>query len=435
MESNHKQAIPNSDPKAREAVKQQEEIEPSPALWSEAPPTPVIQEYIPFVRFPTIATSGESGTLVEVEVELVPAAPLPATPPVPSKEPDRQVQVVMSPEHLVEEDDQVVQELRVPPYEGSPSVTFRLTPGTMEQRRLAVDFYHGHRIVGTTHIPPQPTGQPLPVIDLKPCSVPAADLEIRIILGADGRRLHYVLHSPHADLRYHWKSAGERALGSEPSKWVESLFEEMGLGFQTPGRGPREFTMETLGQVGERIYEDLFSAGMKYELRRIGDLIGKGRLGSLLIISDESWIPWELVKLPAGGTSPSAADNFLAAQVPLGRWLSGDGIRGEMRVNAAQVIIPNWDDSNLSGSAGMRERLPRLPPGGLGPQQRQAHRAHRAAGYGKDDPGGGHLQPRQKGSALCPGLYSGHGDIGLDNLRYRRRIDARAGWGAPVQTG
>lgn len=76
--------------------------------------------------------------------------------------------------------------------------------------------------------------------------------------------------------------------------------------------------MRELVKIGQRLYLDLFPPELRREYRR-----WRGQVRTLQIISDEPWIPWELIKpydsIPG---QPTVDDDFLCLQYEFTRWFT-----------------------------------------------------------------------------------------------------------------
>jgi hypothetical protein len=95
-----------------------------------------------------------------------------------------------------------------------------------------------------------------------------------------------------------------------------------------------------LQQLGARLWDELLPADFKkeYQARLRQEYQGK----SLVITSDEPWIPWEMVRpfeLGPGGR-PLYSDRPLCEQFMLTRWLSGNGAPDRLSVMRVVTIAP-----------------------------------------------------------------------------------------------
>jgi CHAT domain-containing protein len=96
-----------------------------------------------------------------------------------------------------------------------------------------------------------------------------------------------------------------------------------------------------LQEIGWELYEQLFTPQLRQAYRALRQLRVQEPNLSLLIVSDEPWIPWEMV-LPHEADLP--AEDFLCAQFRMTRWLDGRGLPDGLNVSNAQVVVPQ---SNL----------------------------------------------------------------------------------------
>ena len=72
-----------------------------------------------------------------------------------------------------------------------------------------------------------------------------------------------------------------------------------------------------LAKIGQRLYKELFSADLRHEYRSFSR-----QITTLQIISDEPWIPWELIK-PYDDEGGEVIDHdFLCMQFDLARWFT-----------------------------------------------------------------------------------------------------------------
>lgn len=162
------------------------------------------------------------------------------------------------------------------------------------------------------------------------------DLEIQVSsteLGSS-TRLRFVLHSPNGAVDYtYFKVDGETHLSVQPRVYQAQLLTSLevlnlGLSDDESPLTPIEVEQE-LEKIGRALYEDLFPRALKAEYERF-----RSQVTTLLVVSDEPWIPWEMVK-------PSGRD-FLCCQFQMTRWLAGgttpsDGL-GATDLGTARIV-------------------------------------------------------------------------------------------------
>ncbi len=150
----------------------------------------------------------------------------------------------------------------------------------------------------------------------------AADLELHIRRDGAGAGtcLHFELHSPTGLLAYTRHSIREsKDLKIRPeiyrSRMLKAI-ESFDRGRRPDGSplAPGGVEQE-LGSLGNELYRSLFPKELKQAYWEFHQ-----RVSTLQIVSDEPWIPWELVK-PFRGEQQ---DDFLCYQFELTRWLAGE---------------------------------------------------------------------------------------------------------------
>lgn len=214
------------------------------------------------------------------------------------------------------------------------------------------------------------------------------DLELRVTTGSSKTQLSYLLHSAKGAVGYHWTPAGSVQLDDEPRRFVEKTFDRLSRmarrGADRRSDADDRAYRDELSRIGQNLYERLFSADLKREYRRMRQLAAAGVVKSLVVTSDEPWIPWELVKPYEfdAATGEVIDDDFLCVQFRLSRWLAGRGIPDLVRVRAAQLVAPG---SNLEYVRRERDYFtgelpPTVRPGPILQTKREVLTALEAAG-------------------------------------------------------
>ncbi len=246
----------------------------------------------------------------------------------------------------------------------SQPAIFLLRSSEIGPKRITVDFYHAQRLMGSVTFETRvdnvaaPAGQATNVSD--PAEIdgflaqppPPADLELRIVRGASENKLSFTLHSIRSGLGYHWTPLGETTLAVDnPLAHLEHKFERLSdLAAQDVvglDAAQVEEAMRKMTAIGEELWEELLPESFKNEYwQRIKPLRDAGKLRSLLITSDEPWIPWELVK-PFKSDPLSdeitGQDDFWAESFELCRWLAGRGPAERVDVAVARLVAPDLD--------------------------------------------------------------------------------------------
>lgn len=106
-------------------------------------------------------------------------------------------------------------------------------------------------------------------------------------------------------------------IGRTPRKFIDRLSAQMGSFESKPG------LFDTLSSSGDDIANQIPHEFWTL-LRRVAMELKSKRRPTVLILTQEPYVPWELATFSGPLLDPSAP-RFLAAQVPIGRWMIGSG--------------------------------------------------------------------------------------------------------------
>lgn len=238
-------------------------------------------------------------------------------------------------------------------------------------RRISVDLIHSGRLAGTasftTEVRDRPPIDRAPIetdpvmedrnedgsiaervgggITLSSSEAPKPDLVLRIALSADRRQLSYTLHSPTGKLGLVYQRMGSVTLESDPRTFMENTLLRLSQMARASKKklSEAEFAenQETLSEIGWDLYEQLWTPALRRAYRDLRRLRQEQPNLSLLVVSDEPWIPWEMI-LPHEDDLPD--EDFLCAQFRMTRWLAGRGLPEDFSLHQARVVVPK---SNL----------------------------------------------------------------------------------------
>jgi len=175
-------------------------------------------------------------------------------------------------------------------------------------------------------------------------AVPPPDLVMRVkIVHEQGRsRLSFTLN---------WAGGAVREV---PGDFFESDAEQyrdrLLKTLESPSM-PREEVIRRLESIGQNLWRELIPEDLKRAYREIRD-----QVTSWMIVSDEPWIPWELIKPHGKGRSGEPFnDEFLGLRYQLTRWLAGaDDPAPRIAVRQATVLLA---DEKLPSAAKEAEFL------------------------------------------------------------------------------
>ncbi|HBL26662.1 MAG TPA: hypothetical protein DD490_07495 [Acidobacteria bacterium] len=153
------------------------------------------------------------------------------------------------------------------------------------------------------------------------------DLEMRVRIAAEqGKaRLRFILHSPNGKVALSHREIEGPLLQRNPEKYqgyllskIEKLGERLDIDRSLLLQPEIKKKLESLGHD---LWRELFSS----ELRAVYRRVIRPAVHSWVIVSDEPWIPWELVKpYDDGEPGEPLDDDFLCLRFALTRWLVGD---------------------------------------------------------------------------------------------------------------
>lgn len=243
----------------------------------------------------------------------------------------------------------------------SQPAVFLLAATESGERRVAIDFYHKGRMIGgvafLTEVVNAPTSGANVVLEdpdaqfarLESDPPPPADLEIRVVKMPQANTLSFFLSSPHPEVGYHTTEMGtiELTAGDPMSFLAQELDRLSQMAAQATGEltpEDEQALMQELEIMGEGLFEQLFPQPLQDAYwTHIKPLRERGVIKTLLVTSDEPWIPWELVKPYSYDrrTDQEYSDDFLVESFEMCRWLAGRGPVATITVQNATLIMPN----------------------------------------------------------------------------------------------
>lgn len=245
----------------------------------------------------------------------------------------------------------------------SDPAVFLLKSGSLGAKRIAIDFYHKARLVGSVSLQTEVVqqagtgasaavargGENLPEFarfERQP--PPPADLHLRVVKKAQENTLAFWLDSPRADVPYRWQFMGETELTDKDplaflARELAPLTELVRLLASDLTAAEQAQSALQLATLAEGLFEQLLPEPLREAyFAQIVPLHEAGVIRTLLITSDEPWIPWELLK-PYHYNVHSGqeySDDFWATRFRLARWLAGRGPLARLTVDTAALVFP-----------------------------------------------------------------------------------------------
>jgi hypothetical protein len=149
---------------------------------------------------------------------------------------------------------------------------------------------------------------------------------------------------------------GPHALDADPGGYVHARFAEIQQLAAGPGTwgAPERLRLE---RIGADLYESLVPTALR------DVLWDSGRVQSLLVETEEPWIPWELCRMTAERDGRTVSRGYLCELYEMSRWLPGSRRVRELRASRVGVVAPR--DSGLPSSPAEVAMLEGLAADGL----------------------------------------------------------------------
>ena len=174
---------------------------------------------------------------------------------------------------------------------------------------------------------------------------PPADLLLRVVRTAEANGLSFMVNSSLPQLPLRSQPVGDLKLtDKDPQAFFTNRLQRLSdLAAAIPDSTTDGRMVKEIESLGEGLFELLIPPPLqKMYWEQIKPLIDKGELKTMLILSDEPWIPWELIKPyfwnDASNTEEKA--DFLVEQVALSRWLARP-LPPALQVTAAALVAPD----------------------------------------------------------------------------------------------
>lgn len=166
-------------------------------------------------------------------------------------------------------------------------------------------------------------------------------IEEREVTGALEFVIRLTATDPALDLNL--RPFGPFRLEVDPVAFFQSFFQEIEeLPLETPEQ--REVADRRLAAKGSYLSETLLPADLRETLWAVRD-----RIGSIIIQSEEPWIPWELCRLLGREDGRVVEGPFLCEAFAVTRWLPGLGFKRPLHLTKMALIVPADSGLPLAG--------------------------------------------------------------------------------------
>lgn len=159
------------------------------------------------------------------------------------------------------------------------------------------------------------------------------DTQFRILLTANDPALELNLHT-----------YGPFTLELDPAKFFQEFFDEIEeLPLKT--KSQRDVADRRLAAKGAYLSQTLLPQDLRDKLWSVRD-----RITSIIVQSEEPWIPWELCKLTGRDGDRVVEGPFLCEAYTITRWLPGVGFKRPLTLRNLALVVPSDSGLPLSGA-------------------------------------------------------------------------------------
>ena len=171
---------------------------------------------------------------------------------------------------------------------------------------------------------------------LAPFAITQPDLTLRIFEqnAYNQRTITLELLALDPSLGLHFKRFGPIELRMDPLAYFQDFFKDI-EGLRIGTAEEQAIATHRLERKGARLFQDLLPEDLRVLLWSLRE-----RIGSVQVLSDEPWIPWELLRLQGQEDGRIVEGPFLCEAFAMTRWFPGIGRRPELRLNRMAVVIP-----------------------------------------------------------------------------------------------
>ena len=256
--------------------------------------------------------------------------------------------------------------IEVPHNADSRPVTFRLCAMETGLKAITVNFYQKKRYIGTVQLEvdvvaegEQPSDERAKVkaaLDFSGVGE-APDLTLNVSerpLSDGATELRFTLISPLEELGL--QDGGSVLLRQDPAQWIDQALSSIEKLLDTPTT--RELAERRIASIGYHLYDQLFPPRLKELFWSSRD-----RLNSLMVVSEEPWIPWEMVRPHRRTNGDEVTCAHLCEEFLFSRWLAGRPLAGQLSGNVGRIVaVEEGTEAPRVRDIVVHQRPPEPPP-------------------------------------------------------------------------
>jgi hypothetical protein len=158
---------------------------------------------------------------------------------------------------------------------------------------------------------------------------PDLHLIVQMVSSANGFSLIFCLYSLRGANKYNHKKFGEIKLSESPQEKVQEFYAELSvMARHDPPEDKHSEAEARLSRIGKHLWQELIPKELKDEYWKFCF-----HTRSLLITSDEPWIPWEIIK----PYNDKKIEPFWCQKFAMSRWLTESGINETLSLG---IVLP-----------------------------------------------------------------------------------------------
>ena len=274
------------------------------------------------------------------------------------------VEVIISPKENLQLHGKQAQSIQLPDEVGEKRL-FRLDPTKTGNGRFLIYAFVDGVELAHIELAVTITAEAEAAQDTTPASVPIvpdhttkpADLNLLITESKiEGQTaLHFMLTAADEKLNCYFRPYGPVTLKLAPSTYFRSFYNDIeSLSLKTEEQ--QQIAVKKMEAKGSQLYTALLPDDLRSYIWKIG-----GNIRTVMISSEEPWIPWEVCMMQPGeeDDNTNAEPGFFCERFTMARWIPGKkSPRNKLKLSKAALIIP--ESSGLPFAAQERDQLTAL---------------------------------------------------------------------------
>lgn len=238
---------------------------------------------------------------------------------------------------------------------GTPMLLFKIAGKAIGPGQVSVLVFQKGQGVGCVDVAIETVaqvshGDPIAAITtLQPAPAQRPDLQLVVTESGRGAGVTYTMFFSTADAALPTFGPFTFSLRQDPRTFFDDFYADIDEILRSSATAQQK--LYRLGVKGKYLFDQLMPPAAQvnlWDLRR--------RIRSVHVVSEEPWVPWELLKPSGdGGDGPIIEAGFLCEDYEFTRWVRGRAYRHDLTMRHIGVVVPS--DSRLAASRFEREAM------------------------------------------------------------------------------